>query len=172
MLLNTAVPTTCPALYCNSRAGVNGIPTAQNKDTLVEILQNMIFTAGPYHAAVNFPQYEYMAFAPNQPLSTYKEINFANPKPGGFTEDDFVELLPRAGPMLNQLNAMEALAGYRYDELADYTDYDLPPSTKPAVTRFRARLNEIAATIALRNRKRRLDYKYLLPSNIPNSTSV
>ena len=52
---------------------VNGMPPRiDTVNQLIEIVTTVIFTCGPKHSAVNFPQYEYMAFAANMPLAAYQ----------------------------------------------------------------------------------------------------
>lgn len=54
---------------------VNGMPPRiDTVNQLIEIVTTVIFTCGPKHSAVNFPQYEYMAFAANMPLAAYRDI--------------------------------------------------------------------------------------------------
>jgi arachidonate 15-lipoxygenase len=50
---------------------VKGMPQRIDRvQQLIEIVTTIIFTCGPQHSAVNFPQYEYMSFAANMPLAT------------------------------------------------------------------------------------------------------
>ena len=52
-----------------SRGAVPGFPTSfKDKDTLVRVLQTLMWIPSGLHAAVNFPQYDFYAFAPNKPL--------------------------------------------------------------------------------------------------------
>jgi arachidonate 15-lipoxygenase len=43
-----------------------------NVNQLIEIVTTIIFICGPQHSAINFAQYEYMAFAANMPLAAYQ----------------------------------------------------------------------------------------------------
>jgi hypothetical protein len=50
------------------RAAVPGFPKSfQDKATLTKVLQTLMWMTSGAHAAVNFPQYDYLAFGPNKP---------------------------------------------------------------------------------------------------------
>lgn len=56
---------------------VKGMPeNFTTVEDLIEIVTTIIFICGPQHSAVNFAQYEYMAFAANMPFAAYRD----NPK--------------------------------------------------------------------------------------------
>jgi arachidonate 15-lipoxygenase len=143
---------------------------------LCTIVQRIIWTAGPQHAAVNFPQIDYAAFIPNLPGATY------TPAPADFNNvsvgsDDLLALLPPAEQTGVQVKTTYALAGFRFDELLDYYDkLDREPGN--VCKKYYDKLNgQVTDTINKRNAERAaqqglLAYRFLLPSNIPNSTSV
>ena len=61
---------------------VKGMPASfTNVEELIEIVTTIIFICGPQHSAVNYPQYEYMAFAANMPLAAYSDIPKQSHKP-------------------------------------------------------------------------------------------
>lgn len=144
-------------------AKIKGLPTGTTA-SLVDVLQRIIFTSGPYHAAVNFPQYEYMAFSPNQPLAAYAE-------PSG----ELLDVLPPYRQAVKQLEVMEILTAYRHDAFGHYAADDTARLTafeRGRLAAFQAELSVAETTIAKRNKKRRVPYVYLQPSLVPNSTSV
>ena len=52
------------------KAAVPGFPaTIKDKVTLVNILQTLMWIPSGLHAAVNFPQYDFYAYASNKPLT-------------------------------------------------------------------------------------------------------
>lgn len=53
---------------------VKGMPkNFTTVEDLIEIVTTIIFICGPQHSAVNFAQYEYMAFAANMPFAAYRD---------------------------------------------------------------------------------------------------
>jgi len=139
-------------------------------------VHRLIWTASAQHAAVNFPQIEYASFLPNYPGATYK------PPPADFqrtktTRQDLLATLPPVGNTQTQVSITYTLAGYHYDELLDYAD-DLEPNAAAICKRYHDLLiGEIQPKLDARNLQREqaeglLPYPYLLPKNIPNSTSV
>lgn len=143
---------------------------------LVTVIHRILWTAGPQHAAVNFPQVDYFAFVPNMPTAFY-----ANP-PADFsnhtvTDEELLAFLPPASKTAGQMEVAFALSGYHHDELLDYYD-ELEPSASSICKKFYDRLQgDVTVEITRRNKQREtqeglLPYPYFLPSNIPNSTSV
>jgi arachidonate 15-lipoxygenase len=62
-------------LSAQSNGGkVKGMPKSfTTVEDLIEIVTTIIFICGPQHSAVNFAQYEYMAFAANMPFAAYRD---------------------------------------------------------------------------------------------------
>lgn len=152
-----------------AESGLKGVPRSQTKSALAFILQRILFTAGPYHSAVNYPQYEYLAFTPNQPGAAYGEFSTAID-----SENALLRIMPPFKQAMKQLELADQLAGYRYDRFAEYRHYDVlgQPGVPEAVSRFRVALDAAERAIDERNHLRRLPYLYLKPSLITNSTSV
>ncbi len=148
-------------------ASLRGVAPGRTADDLAFVLQNILFTAGPYHAAVNYPQYGCMAFAPNQPLAIYA------PWPEKFTGDaDLLAALPPFQQAVHQVEIMDLLTSYRHDRFGHYAD-ELPlPWQRELNERFQGALAGVEVKIAARNKTRRAPYPYMLPSLVPNSTSV
>ncbi|XWK89585.1 MAG: lipoxygenase family protein [Phormidium sp.] len=138
-------------------------------DQLIDIVTTIIFTCGPQHAAVNFPQYEYMAFVPNMPLAAYQQL----------TEDlsiadekSLMSFLPPPKQAADQLTIVYILSAYRYDRLG-YYDNDFPdPQAQAVVEQFKQDLNAVERQIDLNNKSRLVPYIYLKPYLIPNSISI
>jgi arachidonate 15-lipoxygenase len=148
-------------------------------DTIEElclITQCLIWTAGPQHAAVNFPQIDYFAFIPNLPAATYTPPP-ADFKTASVDREDILNLLPPADETGVQFNTTYSLAGFHYDALLDYfNDLDREPGN--VCKKYYDKLTgDIKSQIEQRNKEREaqqglLPYSYFLPENIPNSTSV
>lgn len=139
-----------------------------SKSMLCEILTMIIFTASAQHAALNFPQTD-AALASAQPLAGYADA----PKTTTLTEQDFLAFLPPIDRAIKQVHTLSLLGSVYYTNLGGYnlgTFADLRVDAKLLV--FRAKLLYVEGQITMRNRSRRVPYKHLLPSHIPNSINI
>ncbi|MCW2506760.1 MAG: Lipoxygenase [Actinomycetia bacterium] len=135
---------------------------------LIEILTMIIWTAGPQHAAVNFPQKDHLAFLAANPLAGYTP----EPRGHGHTEADWLDNLPPLDVAVQQFCVMTFLGSVRHTRLGDYrSDFTGTPAAT-AHGRFRDALAATETEIAGRNRRRAQPYEYLRPSLIPNSTNI
>lgn len=151
---------------------VQGFPSKIDSfDTLVRVLHLMIWTAGPQHAAVNFPQIEFAGFVPNLPGA-----NYAAPVEGTVTLANIMEMMPPAEQTSEQFRTTWQLAGVHLDSLLDYASH-FDGAAQELISRYFSQLSgEVTTTINAANAQRQqlglLEYPWLLPANIPNSTSV
>jgi arachidonate 15-lipoxygenase len=152
---------------------VTGFPESiASREQLAQIVQRLIWTGGPQHAAVNFPQVEFTTFIPNAVGATY-----TLPGPDGINEKTLLDMLAPKPETEVQVKASYALAGYRYDQLLDY-NLNSEDGAQAIVEKYRRQLiTQVRQTIVARNKQRSgqeglLPYPYFLPENIPNSTSV
>jgi arachidonate 15-lipoxygenase len=101
---------------------VKGMPSKIDTVTdLIEIITTVIFTCGPQHSAVNFPQYEYMALGSNMPLAGYQDIPDENPDvEDPMTMKKILDLLPPYKKSAEQLEILDVLTAYKYDRLGYY----------------------------------------------------
>jgi arachidonate 15-lipoxygenase len=140
-------------------------------DDLVELVTTVIFTCGPLHSAINFAQYEYMAFTPNMPLAAYAKITMKDsdrtPPPG---PGALLPILPPPRRAAEQLQSIFILSAYRFDRLGYYAFED--PAAQVVVERFQQRLNVVERKIDLNNNKRLIPYIYMKPSLVINSISI
>lgn len=143
--------------------------TLPTRDRLVDIVTLVIFTCSVQHAAVNFPQYDLMSYAPNMPLAVYHP---APTSKTGATEKDFVNTLPPLEQAHLQLVLGYSLGTVHYSYLGRYCkdQFDDERVAKP-LSRFQAKIKHIGHTIAERNKQRR-PYKFLLPKGIPQSINI
>ncbi|MGI2909197.1 lipoxygenase family protein [Tolypothrix sp. VBCCA 56010] len=151
---------------------VKGLVSNGKLDTLeqlVAIATQIIFISGPQHGAVNYPQYDYLAFAPNMPLATYapppsrdQEIN----------EATILKILPPQKLAAKQLELMKTLSAFQPNRLG-YPDKNfVDVRAQKVLLQFQAKLQEIEQLINQRNQNRLEPYTFLLPSNVPNSLSI
>lgn len=135
---------------------------------LQAIITNLIFTSGPQHSAINYPQYDYAAFAPNMPLALYGSPLFDHQP----TENDYLRLLPPRMQAMKQMEIMTILAGSRLDRLAYFSPGFTDSILTECLHRFRRDLLEVEAQIEIHNLDRRYPYVHMMPSRITNSTSA
>jgi arachidonate 15-lipoxygenase len=136
---------------------------------LTDVTTLLIFTASVQHAAVNFPQFDLMAFVPNMPLAAYKP---APKERTGATEADWLAMLSPKKPALRQLSLGYILGTLHYGQLGQYDDdaFDDERVDEP-LKAFQDRLAQIGATIDDRNHTRR-PYSFLVASGVPQSINV
>ncbi|WP_333367384.1 lipoxygenase family protein [Microcoleus sp. N3A4] len=174
-------------LASNSGGKVKGMPGHINTvDQLIEIVTTIIFTCGPQHSAVNFPQYEYMSFAANMPLAAYRDIPkiTASGNLEVITEKDILRLLPPYKRAADQLQIQFILSAYRYDRLGYYDksfrelyrmSFDEVFAGTPIeflACQFQQNLNMAEQKIDANNQKRVIPYFSLKPSLVLNSISM
>lgn len=146
----------------------------ETSDALKAVLTAVIWTCGPQHAAVNFSQWDFVGHVPNMPLAGYRDTPLQGDQP---TEADWFSFLPPNHPPSvvtgKQVAIMYYLGTYRYDMLGYYQDKDFDdPEAWEAVARFQCNLARVGGEIFRANQRRQFSYPYLLPWNIPNSTSI
>ncbi|MCG5058359.1 MAG: hypothetical protein KA714_10245 [Limnoraphis sp. WC205] len=135
---------------------------------LIDIATQIIFTSGPQHAAVNFNQFDYAGYVPNFPLAAH-----ARPDVTASIE----EMLPSPEQDLEQMKITFALSGIFFGELgrSDLMGF-VEDGDRKILANFQAELLEIEKEIKTRNQQRLsddgVDYRYLLPSQIPNSINI
>ena len=171
-----------------SQGNLKGMPAQiSNVEELIKLVTTIIFICGPQHSAVNYAQYEYMAFSPNMPLSAYEnpaDMTKANPNEP-MTEDKILGLLPPYKRASDQLQTLFTLYAYRYDRLGYYQKafkeiYNESPdevfendqSIIEIIRQFQQDLNMVEQEIDANNKKRVVPYPYLKPSLILNSISI
>ncbi len=137
---------------------------------LINAITLIIFTASAQHAAVNFPQKDIMSYAPAVPLAGYLPSSIL--KKDEVSEQDYLDLLPPLEQAQTQLNLVYLLGSVYYTKLGEYPKNHFTDSkVKPLLEKFQANLNQVQATIEQRNLNR-APYKYLLPSQIPQSINI
>jgi len=142
--------------------------TIQDRQDLAEVLTMVMWTAGPQHAAVNFPQGPCMSFLPANPLAGFA------PEPTGaeHTQQDWLAQFPPIDLAIQQFNVLTFLSSVNYTRLGEYGSNFSGTAAEAANRRFRAALAKVEETIANANAARAFPYPYLLPSQLPNSTNI
>ena len=136
---------------------------------LVQMLTQIIFSGSALHAAMNFPVKEEMAFVPNSPFAAYGE---PPTRTDGWTEKDWLQVLPPLGQAQQQFAVAHLLGESRYGSLGRYpADTFTDPRVAAPLARFRSNLESIEATIGERNLSRP-SYIHLQPTRIPQSINI
>jgi Lipoxygenase len=149
-------------------------------EALIFIATNIIFTASAQHSAVNFGQYDYAAWVPNQPFALYQPLkalldhqieNADSLAANGW--------LPNRIQTLKQIVLVKTLVLPPPFSSKSLKSFDNPFKEAPAQEAFHAfkhRLDEIERKIKDRNTalviKGQKPYKYLLPSRIAQSIAI
>ncbi len=147
----------------------NGKPI-QSFAYLVEVLTLLIYTSSVQHAAVNFPQYDLMSYAPNMPFACYD--TFPKPQIRKATAQDYLNILPTMGKAKEQINLTYTLGSMHYTQLGQYeSGYFDKKTQQGSLLKFQQEVAEIGKTIQTRNLTRR-KYTTLMPSAIPQSINI
>ncbi len=158
---------------------VHGFRPVTTRAQLVDVLTAIIFNASAQHAAVNFPQYSVMTYAPFSAGAGGTPAPTSN---AGQSEASWSQMLPSRLGAQEQILLFHILGGVYYRPLGEYKDNvfpHLPVLLDPAISgqggpleRFRNALAGIENTIRQRNTARSRPYEHLLPSRIPSSTNI
>ncbi len=147
--------------------GENGLLRTQSY--LIQAITLIIFTASAQHAAVNFPQGDLMVYTPGMPLAGYQPA----PTSIARSHTDYLDQLPPLHQALNQLELTYLLGQVYHTQLGQYDpNWFTDDRVQAPLHRFQANLLDIEATIEERNRHRPYPYRYLQPSNIPQSINI
>jgi arachidonate 15-lipoxygenase len=146
-------------------------PRLTNRDQLIDLLTQIIFTSGPQHSAIAWIQYQYMSFIPNMPGAIYQPI----PTVKGVVNDtqSLTDFLPGVEQTLAQLNII-ATIGTKRDPKA-FTDFGVnsfqDPRAIDVLKNLQNRLEAVEKQIERRNKRRLECYPGFLPSRMANSIS-
>ncbi|MEH2179780.1 lipoxygenase family protein [Nostoc sp.] len=148
---------------------VKGMPgKIATLEQLIEIISVVVFTCAALHSALNFSQYEYMAFVPNMPYAAYHPI----PETKGVDLETIMKILPPFKQAADQVMWTEILTSYHYDKLGFYDEEFADPLAQEIVVQFQQNLHEIERQIDIRNQTRPIPYNYFKPSQIINSINT
>lgn len=147
---------------------IRGMSTINNRDYLSDVLTMIIYTASVQHAAVNFPQWDYMSYSPNIPLAGYAT---APTSTTGATEQDYLNHLPPIDMARLQMEVGYLLGTVHYTQLGQYDADQFGPEVSDALQAFQTSIREIGSQVGQRNQQRR-PYRFLLPDGIPQSINI
>lgn len=150
--------------------GLHEMAADSSREALIRLLTQVIFTAGPGHAAVHFPQPDFHAVLAAYPAGAYA------PPPRTREEASaarYEATLPPLHPAAAQFRNAQ-LAGFQYDTFGRYDAYPLGRLgvAQAAIQALVRELEAVEAKIVARNDRRATPYRYLLPSRVPNSVNL
>jgi len=135
---------------------------------LIDAVSSVIFTASAQHAAVNFPQSELMSYAPAFPLALYSPAPTSSEEQG-----NFMSMLPSLDRAQTQIEVVGLLGSVYYTQLGQYNEgHFKDPKVKSYLGKFQNQLRDIEIEISQKNFSRLMPYKFLLPSQIPQSINI
>ncbi|MCC5638571.1 lipoxygenase [Nostoc sp. CHAB 5844] len=148
---------------------VKGMPEKiETIDQLIQIITVVVFTCAPFHSALNFSQYEYMAFVPNMPYAAYHPT----PESKGVDMQTIMKILPPFKQAADQVMWTHILTSYHYDKLGYYDEEFTDPLAQELVVQFQQNLHDTERQIEIRNQTRPIPYNFLKPSQIINSINT
>ncbi len=170
-------------VYANFK-GLNGLKQTgdphwpqrlDSLDYLIELIAQIIYTAGPQHASVNYAQYPLMSYMPGVAGTIYS----APPTRSTVlkSDQDCLAWYPPLDVSLYTFSFEFLLSSVQYDTFGHYeanarTPYFTDPKIQPLVADFQEQLALIEIEIRRRNKTRPMPYPFQLPSQIPNSISI
>ncbi|MBD2663193.1 putative lipoxygenase [Richelia sinica FACHB-800] len=140
---------------------------------LIDIVTNVIFIATAQHAAVNFGQYDYAGWVPNNPFALYQ--SFSDLFTTNSAKIPLTKRLPNRLETIKQMVLVKVLTMTPPHSSQSLLTLDNPfsdTSAKQVFEKFQQRLQEIETQISQRNSSLSKPYIYLLPSRIPQSIAI
>ncbi|NEO47888.1 MAG: lipoxygenase [Moorea sp. SIO4A3] len=148
---------------------VKGMPeTIESIEQLIDIITIVVFSCAPLHSALNFAQYEFMAYVPNMPYASYHPV----PENKGIDMETILKFLPPFKQAADQVFWTMVLTSYQHDKLGHYDQKFEDPLAQDTVIQFQQNLANIERQIDVKNQTRIYPYTYFKPSNIMNSINT
>eukprot|EP00968_Pinguiococcus_pyrenoidosus_P016160 scaffold1528_cov198-Pinguiococcus_pyrenoidosus.AAC.13 len=149
-----------------SRAAVHGFPSSiTSREQLSKILQILMWTASGLHAAVNFPQYDFYSYVPNHPFELRESVGQVSS-----VESIFDKALSPQGNVFTVFQITVLLTLPSANTLL--ASKDLPGEYAEVSKEFRTKALELQKEMNKLNKKRTVNYPYLLPKNVPYSIDI
>jgi arachidonate 15-lipoxygenase len=141
-----------------------GFAPIGDRQRLVRVLTQIVYTASAGHWAVNHPQTLLMACAGVMPLASYAPDS----EPW-----DLQQALPPLDMAMLQLEALTLLGSVVHTRLGQLPESSLTsPDEEAALDDFVARLESVSQTIGRRNADRWMPYAVLDPKTLPASINI
>lgn len=172
------------------KGAVNGFPTSfEDKETVARVLHTIMWVTSGLHAAVNFPQYDSYAYAPNKALGLRADLStmpeddaeirdwmFENMFPHINGDDEWLREASGGNyAAIGILKTARLLTLPSKNCLDNLSDKFESVGTK-SYDKFLTNLNVISKEIEARNEEaekaNEAPYNYLNPSNVPASIDI
>ncbi len=158
--------------------GIPGFPQGlQSRQALYTLATELIFRAGPQHAAVNNGQFDAYGYVPNMPGMLLGQLPDEALPGGTFTEKQFWKALPKLRTTLAQMGMVWVLSVPTVRTLMHAGESPgfqeaLCAEADEIIGAFRRQLASISDDIQRRNDMLDIPYRYLDPMNISRSTDI
>jgi arachidonate 15-lipoxygenase len=109
-----------------------------------------------------------MSYAPAFPLALYSPAPTSSEEQG-----NFMSMLPSLDRAQTQIEVVGLLGSVYYTQLGQYNEgHFKDPKVKSYLGKFQNQLRDIEIEISQKNFSRLMPYKFLLPSQIPQSINI
>jgi len=151
-----------------TEGGVAGFVAPQDREALSRALTLVVYTASAQHAAVNFPQFPLMSFAPLMSGAGWSDAPGAVDERGGIAA-----FLPPRPVARQQAELLHLLSSVCHAPLGGFDEgwFD-DREVGEMVERFQHELRSLDDEIDRENDARRWPYPYLRPSRVPRSVNI
>ena len=173
------------------KGAIPGFPTSfEDKETVIKVLQTLMWLSSGLHAAVNFGFYDYYAYVPNKPLNVRADMStipkddeqirewmFEHMFPHVRSNDTWLRDSSRTGQDATiDIISMAQLLNLPSDHCLDNLSDEFATIGKEAYGTFLKRLNAISDGINARNEEakkaNKAMYNYLNPTVVPASIDI
>lgn len=160
------------------QGGVPGFPQSLGtREELFRLATELLFRAGPQHAAVNNGQFDAYGWIPNMPGMLSRELPTEAKPEGLYSEKDFWRAMPSRRSTLAQMGMVWVLSAPTLRTLMHSGE---SPAFHPSlcaeadeiIGSFRRQLASISDDIQRRNDTLDIPYRYMDPLNISRSTDI
>lgn len=155
---------------------IAGLPQLNTKSNLEAFCTGVIFIATAQHAAVNFPQWDHMAYAPAFGGAAWAEA----PANGQiYSQQNWLSMIAPISMSKLQIDTLYVLGNVHYGTIDEYESNSFPYSdwfgdsrVNTPLKNYRDALKVVENTIKERNATRMLPYPYFQPSLIPSGINI
>ncbi len=153
------------------KLGIPGFPTQfKTVDEVVETVGNIIFFATAKHNCINYAQYQYSTFIPNNPFSIYAPPIIDLDKP--ISQEDLISFVSPSKKTALDQTFLFYLTGFKVNRLGNYRLGNFDQATQQIIKKFQKNLKEVSREVKARNQERAFPYSLMDPDNIPNSITA
>lgn len=151
--------------------GDDGDGKVNTVEYLAKAVAFVIFSGSVQHAAVNFPQYDYMSYAPCTPAALWASPPESDQVCNLKTWESMLTPIPTA---VEQIQILSVIGTIRHTTLANYRWGEMSgePEIQKALCSYKQKLAEIDRRIEKRESKEGLPYEFMRPKNIPQSINI